>query len=411
MNVSVIGLGKLGCSMLAVFSEHFNVLGYDINQDTLDMLRKNECPIPSEPEVSAIMAGNWERINVTNSLIEVLSWSDIIFIVVPTPSKKDGKFSADFVRTVTDGILTASENLTWKDKKSVVLTSTLLPGDTRKNIIDPLKAIKSSDKQFSICYSPEFIALGSVVHDLKNPDFILLGEEHTESQCGTKLLEVLEKCTNKNVPVSYLTIEEAELAKIAINSYITMKINFANQIKLIADQLKETSPSRTLSAIGSDSRIGNRYLNPGPPFGGPCFPRDNRALAVFAESLGVDPSIALNTEKFNKNYLLSLIGKVNQRAVSKNFKRLVILGLSYKENSDVVVEAVGFELAKNLATDIEIVCVDPLVKKEAFGDLDILILKELSDLQMQKTDLIVICHKSYNGFICSTSSNVIKLWD
>ena len=102
---------------------------------------------------------------------------------------------------------------------------------------------------------------------------------------------------------------------------------------------------------------------------------------------------------------------MNEKAVSKNLKRLVILGLSYKENSDVVVEAVGFELAKNLATDFEILCVDPLVKKEVFGDEDILILEELSDLEMQETDLIVICHKSYNEFLCSSSSNVIKLWD
>ena len=216
MNVSIIGLGKLGCSMLAVFSENFNVLGYDINQDTLDMISKNECPIPTEPEVSSIMAENWERINVTNSLVEVLRWSDIIFIVVPTPSEEDGKFSADFVRKVTDGISSASENVTWKGEKSIVLTSTLLPGDTRKNIIDPLKRIKANNRQFSICYGPEFIALGSVVYDLKNPDFILLGEEYAESECGTKLLEVLEKCTNKEVPVSYLTIEEAELQKLQL---------------------------------------------------------------------------------------------------------------------------------------------------------------------------------------------------
>ena len=135
-------------------------------------------------------------------------------------------------------------------------------------------------RDFSVCYNPEFIALGDVINGLLEPDLVLIGESDPESGAA---LEQLYRKYNRNSPrIARMSIISAELTKISLNSYITMKISFTNQLRLIAARHPQADIHAILDALGNDSRIGKKYLRAGLSYGGPCFPRDNRLLAYTA---------------------------------------------------------------------------------------------------------------------------------
>src|SRR5262249_54994579 len=148
------------------------------------------------------------------------------------------------------------------------------------------------------CYNPEFIALGNVVRGLLEPDMVLIGESDARSG---DLLERLYLKYNTNRPkIARMSLTSAELAKISVNSYVTMKISFTNQLRIVAEQFQDTNIHAILEAIGSDSRVGHKYLRPGLSYGGPCFPRDNRLVAYAAKQVGLSAPLAEATDAVNE---------------------------------------------------------------------------------------------------------------
>src|SRR5207302_3898168 len=163
---------------------------------------------------------------------------------------------------------------------------------------------------FHFCYNPEFIALGNVINGLLEPDLVLIGESDPES--GGALEELYLKYARNKPRIARMSIISAELTKISVNSYITMKISFTNQLRMIAEQFPKADINMILDAIGTDTRIGKKYLRAGLSFGGPCFPRDNRLLAYTARQSGLQAPLAEASDRVNELTKSNLLQKVTQ---------------------------------------------------------------------------------------------------
>jgi UDPglucose 6-dehydrogenase len=200
---------------------------------------------------------------------------------------------------------------------------------------------------FGVCYNPEFIALGNVVNGLLEPDMVLIGESDPESGAA---LEELYKKYNRNKPrISRMSIVSAELTKISVNSYITMKISFTNQLRMIAERMPKADIHAILEAIGSDSRIGGKYLRAGVSYGGPCFPRDNRLLAFAAKQVGLKAPLAEASDEVNEHTKIDLLEKV--KSLADKGSTVAVLGLSYKPDTYITEESAGLYLAQKLQRD------------------------------------------------------------
>ena len=387
MNIGVIGLGKLGCSMFAAFSASGNfVYGYDINPTTRDNLRNKLNPVEETGLKEELIKG-YENYKVVEEVSEVIEKSEVTYVIVPTPSLADGTFNTNYLEEV---ILKLKDvNCSCKDKL-LVITSTVLPGDTRSKLITKVRNEKNQISKIKFCYSPEFIALGSVLHDLKNPDFLLVGEESPYS-ANNHISAMMTIVSDKNIPVRRMSIESAEMAKIAINSYITSKISFANAIGLTADSIENCCSNDVLSAIGSDSRIGNKYLSKGLGFGGPCFPRDNRAIQqVINRTSGLEYELPLDNEKFNAKLPNYYANKIIQKCNEENIVNIVIVGITYKDGSYLIEESQAYAIAQSLSEKFKVYYFDYDVIKDNISDK----LQELnSSTELSGSILLLNCSR------------------
>lgn len=367
MVISVVGLGKLGaCLAAAIADRGFGVIGIDVNRSFVNAINSGMAPV-LEPQLQDYIERNQERLSATSEYRDAILTSDITFVIVPTPSIENGSFSVEYARSAFAAI---GKVLKEKDRYHlVVLTSTVLPGDTREHLIPVLErgSQKKCGRDFGVCYSPEFIALGSVIRDFLNPDFLLIGEFDTKS--GDVLEEFYRAVIGNSAVVKRMTIENAELAKISLNSYVTMKITFSNLIAKICERIPNGNADIVSDAIGTDSRIGRKYLTGGLGFGGTCFPRDNIAFAKFAQSLNVPVDLPNAIVKFNNNIPNRYAEKI--AGIVKPGSTIALLGLAYKPNSPIVEESQAIALAKVLfSKGYTLVGYDPLANENALREMN-----------------------------------------
>jgi len=342
--ISVIGLGKLGCPMLAVFaSKGFEVIGVDINQEFVDLINKGLAPV-KEPKLQDMLLSNKERISATTNIKQAVIETDICFIIVPTPSGKDYFFKNEYVINAINAIGNAL-----KDKSgyfNVIVTSTVMPGSTGGEIKEALEhsSGRKVGKNLGLCYNPEFIALGTVVRDMLYPDMLLIGE--SDNKAGDLLEEIYRNSVESNPSYHRMNWINAELCKIAVNTFVTTKISYANMIADICDRLEGANSDIVTNAVGSDSRIGNKYLKGGIGYGGPCFPRDNKAFAALGDSLGARTDLAKATDSINDYQTTRLLDLIKNTIPRES--TISILGISYKPNTPVIEESQGLALAKEL---------------------------------------------------------------
>jgi UDPglucose 6-dehydrogenase len=227
-----------------------------------------------------------------------------------------------------------------------VCSSTTTPGAGDRVLIPMLEKETGQvcGQDFGYCYNPEFIALGNVVKGLLEPDMVLIGESDPAS--GAALEQLYRKYVCNQPRIARMSVISGELTKISVNSFITMKISFTNQLRMIADRYDGADIHAVLDAIGSDSRINHKYLRAGGSFGGPCFPRDNRLLAYAAKEAGVDAPLALATDAVNEATKDDLLAQV-QRHVQPG-DTVAVLGVAYKPDTYIVEESTGLFLAQNL---------------------------------------------------------------
>ncbi|MGH8610854.1 MAG: UDP-glucose dehydrogenase family protein [Gammaproteobacteria bacterium] len=360
--LSIIGLGKLGSPMVAVFAHKgFQVIGLDINHKFVAALAEGRAPV-EETGLQQLIDQSRDRIHATTNYEVAVQESDITFIIVPTPSGPDRFFTNKYV---VDAVTRIGEALQKKSEYHlVVVASTVMPGSTGGEIRVALEAASGRrvGPTLGLCYSPEFIALGSIIHDLLLPDMILIGE--SDAKAGQILEDIYRRSTDSGPEIHRMNFVNAELTKISVNTYVTTKISYANMIGEICDHLPGADADIVNLAVGADSRIGRKYLQSAVGYGGPCFRRDNKAFAALGHKLGVRCDLAEATDRINDHQLARLQGAVE--ASASPGQTVAVLGLSYKPGTNVVEEAQGVMLAKLLADrGYRVVVFDPLASGNA----------------------------------------------
>jgi UDPglucose 6-dehydrogenase len=359
--VAVIGLGKLGSPMAAAVSARgIAVVGADLDSIKVEKINRGEAPV-NETDLAEYIRRGRERLSATTNLEEAAE-AEVVFIIVPTPSEAHGGFSIRHVLSACEAIGGGLKKK--KEFSVVVITSTVMPGSTGGPIRECLEKSsgKKAGKDFGLCYSPEFIALGSVIRDFLNPDFILCGESDPHSG---EILDAFYQAVCENRPhVAHMNYANAELSKLAVNTFVTTKIAYANMLAHICERLPGGDVDTVTAAIGHDTRIGIKYLKGAVGYGGPCFPRDNKAMAALARGLDLQAALAETTDSQNRAEVRRLADLVKRHA--KSGAKVGILGLSYKPDTEVIEESQGVLLVQQLLEeDLDLSVYDPMAMDAA----------------------------------------------
>jgi UDPglucose 6-dehydrogenase len=365
MKISIIGLGKLGSPMAAVMAHKgHTVVGVDVNAEFVKAIQEGRPPV-REPQLAEMITANRERLSATTSYEEAILATDVTFIIVPTPSEESGRFSMAYVLKAAEKI---GEALRKKDWHVVVLSSTVMPGSTDTVLKPALERAsgKKCGQGFGLCYNPEFIALGSVVRDMLNPDMILIGESDPRS--GATLEELYTGVCESNPKIRRMNYVNAELTKLSVNTYVTTKISYANMLAQVCETLPGADVDVITAAIGCDTRIGTKYLKGALGYGGPCFPRDNRAFSALARDNGAPALLAEATDALNSRQ----VPRMAEQILAKLPKggTAGVIGLSYKPYTEVIEQSQGVAIAqKLLEAGVKVIVYDPEAMNNASREL------------------------------------------
>ncbi len=353
MKIGLIGAGRLGiCLALLIEQAGYEVLASDVRKDYVTALQNKETTT-TEPDVDKYLSSA-TKIEFTTNNFRVIEECDLIFTLVATPSLEDGSYNVSAVHQVVRDFMESGYDL---KGKSLIVGCTTNPGDCDK--------FQESLAEYGVdvYYNPEFIAQGSIIKDLQTADMVLVGGKGHH-------VSVIEDIYHKiqlgySIPsIHFMSTRAAELTKIAVNCFLTTKISYANQVgQIMIKDGMEDEVGTVLKAIGSDSRIGNKYLGYGFGFGGPCFPRDNRAFAAYAHGVGVYAAIGETTDNFNNEhteFLRDYYSNKNKGELPFCFKYL-----TYKPGIDILTESRPYDLALALLEEgYKVYCLDDTVRDQ-----------------------------------------------
>ena len=338
MKVGIIGSGRLGlCFALLCESVGYEVNIYDIDKDYLENL-KNRKFSTTEPEVQNLLKHS-KNLNIFNEFEEVVLASDLVYTFVPTPSNLDGSYNIDIVNEIANNFKKLESKIT--NKKYFIIGSTVNPGDSAKigNLFDSSKV--------DVIYNPEFIAQGSIIKDLRSADLVLVGINKENKKVLSYIKEIYKNIQDIEINYQVMSTTAAEITKISINCFLTTKISFANVIGEILQNSKcENEIDNVLDTIGKDKRVGSKYLKYGFGYGGPCLPRDNRALASYASNLGIKHNLGETVDKINNQHGDFLLNSYIDNNVNRNPYYFDFI--SYKKNTNIFEESQQLKLCKNL---------------------------------------------------------------
>jgi UDPglucose 6-dehydrogenase len=364
MKISVIGTGYVGLVSGTCFAETGNqVICVDIDENKVNRLRNGEVPI-YEPQLEVLFERNvrQERLKFTTSLKEAVSQSDIIFLALPTPPGEDGSADLSYVLGVAKEL---GKIIT--DYKVIVDKSTV-PVGTAAKVTDAINEYAKVD--FDVVSNPEFLREGFAVEDFLKPDRVVIG---TSSERAQKVMEELYKpFVRQGNPIFFMDEKSAELTKYAANSFLATKISFMNEIANICELL-DANVDKVRIGIGSDTRIGKRFLFPGIGYGGSCFPKDVQALIRSSNKVGYDFKILNAVEEVNATQKTIIIPKVkNYFAGNLKDKKIALWGLAFKPDTDDIREAPArYIIDQLLETGANVAAFDPEAManiREIYGD-------------------------------------------
>jgi UDPglucose 6-dehydrogenase len=291
MKISIIGIGKLGlCAGLIYESKSYNVIGVDINQNYIEEINNKILQSP-EPLVTEMLQKS-NKLYATNDL-DIALKNDIIFIYIDTPTSEEGYDHSKLEKILK--LINEKQVV----NKTLIIGSTCLPGFTVK-----ARKLLSKCKNTTLNYSPSFIAQGSIVTNYQNPDIVLIGSETKDS--GNLIKNLYESVVDNQPKYHIMRALDAEITKISLNCFVTLKISYANMIGDIANKVGADN-IKILNAISDDSRIGTKCMKWGWGYGGPCFPRDNVALYKYSDSIGVDAMLSKCSDKYNDYHALLML--------------------------------------------------------------------------------------------------------
>ena len=334
MKIGVIGAGRLGiCFALLCERAGYDVLVSDIREDYVNDLNAKKIST-NEPEVEDLLRIS-KNFRATTNNKEVIEECDLIYTLVATPSLEDGSYDVSAVWDVVEDLKDVTK------KKYFVVGCTTNPGDC-----DAFQ--KYLPRNVHVMYNPEFIAQGSIISDLKQADMVLLGVDPTmEDHVVDDIRTLYKKIQTTRAIVCVMSPKSAEITKIAVNCFLTTKISYAN---MLGDVLHKSGcgdeTTAVLRAIGTDSRIGGKYLNYGLGYGGPCLPRDNRAFAHFAQKVGLEYNLGYVTDGFNNEHAQTVADYWEE--MNKDRKPFYFEYISYKKGTDIITESQQYRLCLDL---------------------------------------------------------------
>lgn len=349
--IAVVGTGYVGLVTGTCFADTGNqVVCVDIDEAKVNRMRNGQVPI-YEPHLDSVFQRNIDagRISFTTNLKEAINSAEIIFLALPTPPGEDGSADLSYILSVAEQI---GEMIT--EFKVIVDKSTVPVGTARKV---EAKINEKARVEFAVVSNPEFLREGFAVDDFMNPDRVVIG---TSDARAVKAMEELYKpFVSNDKPLIIMDEESAELTKYAANSFLATKITFMNEIANFCE-LVGANVDKVRLGVGTDARIGSRFLYPGIGFGGSCFPKDVQALVKSGEDHGYQFEIINSVLNVNHKQKLKLVAKIVDYFGDVNGKKLALWGLAFKPDTDDIREASAIYMIEALlALGAEIVAFDP----------------------------------------------------
>ncbi|WP_316016123.1 UDP-glucose/GDP-mannose dehydrogenase family protein [Roseobacter sp. HKCCA0434] len=363
MNIAMIGTGYVGLVSGVCFSDFgHDVTCVDMNADKIARLEAGEVPI-FEPGLDALMATNVEagRLSFTTDLAAAVAAADAVFIAVGTPTRRgDGHADLTYVEAATREIAAALDGYT------VVVTKSTVPVGTNARVAAILKET-APEAEFDVASNPEFLREGAAIEDFMRPDRVVVGVENSEA--GSRAREVMARIYRplslRDAPVIYTDLESAEMIKYAANAFLATKISFINEIAALCERVGADVQS-VARGMGLDNRIGSKFLNAGPGYGGSCFPKDTKALARIGQEHACPMRITETVIEVNETVKRRMIDKVLDLFDGKLAgKRIGVLGVTFKPNTDDMRDAPALTIVPALVgAGAEVVVTDPEGEKE-----------------------------------------------
>jgi UDPglucose 6-dehydrogenase len=338
MKLAIIGTGYVGLVTGTCFAEvGHHVVCVDNDAAKVKMLQAGGIPI-YEPDLEELVKNNVAagRLSFTNSTAEGVQTSDVIFIAVPTPPQPDGSVDLSFIERVARDIAAAMTSY------KIVVDKSTVPVKTGEKVSESIKRYCPAKVEFDVVSNPEFLREGFAVGDLMNPDRVVIG---TSSQRPVAAMK--EIYAPFNAPIIVTDINSAELIKHAANSFLALKISYINAVSVLCEAAG-ANVQEVAHGIGLDERIGRRFLNAGLGFGGSCFPKDLSAFIKISEQIGYDFKLLKEVQRINSEQMDRFVKKITDTLWVLKGKKIGVLGLAFKQNTDDVRSSPAIDLCQRL---------------------------------------------------------------
>tara|TARA_Y100001936_G_scaffold224181_1_gene241561 strand:- start:27 stop:1313 length:1287 start_codon:yes stop_codon:yes gene_type:complete len=398
----MIGTGYVGLVSGVCFSDLGNeVICVDNDLRKIDLLKKGKVPI-YEPGLSELVIKNFKnkRLNFSSNLKKSVRESDIIFICVGTPTKKNGS-SADLsqIYNVTKEISSSI------NKFKIIITKSTVPVTTGDEI-EKILSKKNNKKKFSVVSNPEFLREGEAIRDFTYPDRVVIGTN--DKKTGKILKNLYSPLISKGASYLQTSRRAAELIKYASNAFLATKITFINEIANLCEKTGISVEDISIG-MGLDKRIGSRFLRAGPAYGGSCFPKDTKAIISTADKFKTNLSVIRSVVKSNENrskILLDRVYKILNKKIKK--KKITFLGVTFKANTDDMRDSSSLKMIPWLSKKGAIIqYIDPTGYKNEFLKLKNVTYKTTIKEAVQGSDLVII-HTEWNDFKSINFKNLAK---
>lgn len=391
MKIGIIGLGFVGLSFASVLaSKGFDVVGIEINKEKIKIIKSGKSPF-YEPNMEKTLQKALKRKLILSEKIEdAVNNCNLIFVTVGTPMTVNGNIDLAIILNVCKKIGEAL--LKTQNNPNIIIKSTVIPGTTINKIKKILeqKSGKKAGYGFSLITNPEFLREGRAIEDTTKPHLIVIGSNSKKD--SEKLRKFYKKFYHENIPTVITNNTTAEIIKYANNSFLATKISFINSIANLCQTLPGTNVDEVAKAIGIDPRIGKQFLNAGPGYGGSCLPKDVQAMIACQKNLGVEPALLNAVHQTNILQIEKTTKLVENALGNLKNKRIAILGLSFKEESDDIRESTSIKLINILLKkQAEISVHDPKAIENTrviFGD-KIRYSKKIKDA-LSDTDCVIV---------------------
>ena len=338
MRIAIIGTGYVGLVTGACFAEiGHRVVCVDNNVEKVKLLRAGGIPI-YEPGLEELVAKNVaaQRLFFSDTVAEGVNQAEVVFIAVPTPPLPDGSVDLSFIEGVAREI--AACMTTYK----IVVDKSTVPVKTGEKVVETIRRYNKAKVEFDVVSNPEFLREGFAVEDLMRPDRIVIGV-----QSPRPVPAMREIYAPLEAPIVVTDINSAELIKHAANSFLALKISYINAISVICEAAG-ANVQEVANGIGLDQRIGRRFLDAGIGFGGSCFPKDLSAFIKIAEQLGYDFGLLKEVQRINRQQMERFVRKLADTLWVIKDKRIGVLGLAFKQNTDDVRLSPAIALCEHL---------------------------------------------------------------